>query len=107
MSVSGALAGHGRDQRSARNRHRYYDGFSDNYGFTGIAVALLGRNHPVGVILAALLFAALQHGGIYVDGFSEHVDKDIVQVLQGVIILFVAAESFFKWALGRRLPWNV
>ena len=36
------------------NRHRYYDGFSDNYGFTGIAVALLGRNHPVGVILAAL-----------------------------------------------------
>ncbi|HZM98317.1 MAG TPA: hypothetical protein VFB70_02935, partial [Pyrinomonadaceae bacterium] len=53
-------------------------------------------------ILAALLFAALQHGGIYVDGFSEHVTKDIVQVLQGIIILFIAAEAFFKWLLGGR-----
>ena len=106
MAVSGALAGMVAINEVLGNRHRYYDGFSDNYGFTGIAVALLGRNHPVGVILAALLFAALQHGGIYVDGFSEHVTKDIVQVLQGVIILFVAAEGFFKWALGRRLPWN-
>jgi len=44
----------------------------------------------------------LQHGGIYVDGFSEHVTKDIVQVLQGVIILFVATESFFKWFLSRK-----
>lgn len=107
MAVSGALAGMVAINEVLGNRHRYYDGFSDNYGFTGIAVALLGRNHPVGVILAALLFAALQHGGIYVDGFSEHVTKDIVQVLQGVIILFVAAEGFFRWALGRRLPWNV
>ena len=55
----------------------------------------------VGVILAALLFAVLQHGGIYVDGFSEHVTKDIVQVLQGIIILFVAAESFFKYMSGK------
>src|SRR5678810_1219488 len=102
MSVSGALAGMVAINEVLGNRHRYYDGFSDNYGFTGIAVALLGRNHPVGVILAALLFAALQHGGIYVDGFSEHVTKDIVQVLQGIIILFVAAEAFFKWLLQRR-----
>jgi len=102
MAVSGALAGMVGINEVLGNRHRYYDGFSDNYGFTGIAVALLGRNHPVGVILAALLFAALQHGGIYVDGFSEHVTKDIVQVLQGIIILFVAAEAFFKWLLQRR-----
>jgi ABC-type uncharacterized transport system permease subunit len=54
------------------------------------------------VILAALLFAALQHGGIYVDGFSQNVTKDIVQVLQGIIILFVAAEVFFKWILRRK-----
>ena len=102
MAVSGALAGMVGINEVLGNRHRYYDGFSDNYGFTGIAVALLGRNHPVGVILAALLFAALQHGGIYVDGFSEHVTKDIVQVLQGIIILFVAGEAFFKWLLQRR-----
>ena len=102
MAVSGALAGMVGINEVLGYRYRYYDGFSDNYGFTGIAVALLGRNHPVGVILAALLFAALQHGGIYVDGFSEHVTKDIVQVLQGIIILFIAAEAFFKWLLGRR-----
>ena len=102
MAVSGALAGMVGINEVMGYRYRYYDGFSDNYGFTGIAVALLGRNHPVGVILAALLFAALQHGGIYVDGFSEHVTKDIVQVLQGIIILFIAAEAFFRWLLGGR-----
>jgi simple sugar transport system permease protein len=101
MVVSGALAGMVGINDVMGYRYRYYDGFSDNYGFTGIAVALLGRNHPVGVILAALLFAVLQHGGIYVDGFSEHVTKDIVQVLQGIIILFVAAEGFFKYVSGR------
>ena len=101
MAVSGALAGMVGINDVLGYHYRYYDGFSDNYGFTGIAVALLGRNHPVGVILSALLFAVLQHGGIYVDGFSEHVTKDIVQVLQGIIILFVAAESFFSGSLNR------
>ena len=54
-----------------------------------------------------LLFAILQRGGIPVDAFTEHVTKDIVQVLQGTIILFVAAEAFFrgpfaKWGLLKR-----
>jgi ABC-type uncharacterized transport system permease subunit len=96
MIVSGGLAGMVGINEVMGYRYRYYDGFSDNYGFTGIAVALLGRNHPVGVILAALLFGVLQRGGIHVDGFTEHVTKDIVQVLQGIIILFVAAEAFFR-----------
>ena len=59
-------------------RYRYYDGFSAGYGFTGIAVALLGRNHPVGVVLASLLFGALLRGGLFVDIFTEHVSKDLV-----------------------------
>ncbi len=96
MTISGALAGMVGINEVLGYRYRYYDGFSDNYGFTGIAVALLGRNHPVGVILSALLFAILQRGGIPVDAFTEHVTKDIVQVLQGTIILFVAAEAFFR-----------
>lgn len=107
MTISGALAGMVGINEVLGYRHRYYDGFSDNYGFTGIAVALLGRNHPVGVVLAALLFAVLQRGGIPVDAFTESVTKDIVQVLQGTIILFVAAEAFFrgpfaKWGLLKR-----
>ncbi|CAN5472174.1 ABC transporter permease [soil metagenome] len=96
MTISGALAGMVGVNEVLGYRYRYYDGFSDNYGFTGIAVALLGRNHPVGVIISALLFAILQRGGIPVDAFTEHVTKDIVQVLQGTIILFVAAEAFFR-----------
>lgn len=96
MTISGALAGMVGINEVLGYRYRYYDGFSDNYGFTGIAVALLGRNHPVGVIISALLFAILQRGGIPVDAFTEHVTKDIVQVLQGTIILFVAAEAFFR-----------
>jgi len=96
MTISGSLAGMVGINEVLGYRYRYYDGFSDNYGFTGIAVALLGRNHPVGVIISALLFAMLQRGGIPVDAFTEHVTKDIVQVLQGTIILFVAAEAFFR-----------
>jgi len=95
MTISGSLAGMVGINEVLGYRHRYYDGFSDNYGFTGIAVALLGRNHPVGVLISAFLFAILQRGGIPVDAFTEHVTKDIVQVLQATIILFVAAEAFF------------
>lgn len=101
MTISGSLAGMVGINEVLGYRYRYYDGFSDNYGFTGIAVALLGRNHPVGVILAALLFAVLQRGGIPVDAFTQHVTKDIVQVLQGTIILFVAAEAFFSGSFAK------
>jgi simple sugar transport system permease protein len=96
MAISGGLAGMVGINEVLGYRHRYYDGFSDNYGFTGIAVALLGRNHPVGVIFAALLFAVLTRGGIPVDAFTRHVTKDIVQILQATIILFVAAEALFR-----------
>jgi ABC-type uncharacterized transport system permease subunit len=96
MAVSGALAGMVGINEVLGYRYRYYDGFSDNYGFTGIAVALLGRNHPAGVLLAALLFAVLQRGGVPVDAFTQLVSKDIVQILQALVILFVAAEAMFR-----------
>ena len=107
MSVSGGLAGMVGINEVLGYHHRYYDGFSEHYGFTGIAVALLGRNHPVGVLFAAILFAALQRGGIFDDAFTKHVTKDIVQILQAIIILFVSAEAIFrgpisKWRLMKR-----
>ena len=101
MAISGALAGMVGINEVLGYRHRYYDGFSDNYGFTGIAVALLGRNHPAGVVLAALLFAVLSRGGIPVDAFTRNVTKDIVQILQATIILFIAAEAMFRGPLTR------
>lgn len=93
MAISGGLAGMVAISEVLGYRYRYYDGFSVGYGFTGIAVALLGRNHPAGVLLSALLFGALIRGGLFVDIFTERVSKDLVLVLQAMIILFVAAFS--------------
>jgi ABC-type uncharacterized transport system permease subunit len=101
MSVSGGLAGMVAVNEVLGYHYRYYDAFSDNYGFAGIAVALIGRNHPVGVLLAALLFAVLIRGGIFVDAFSVHVTKDIVLVLQGIAILLVAAGASYRGSFGK------
>lgn len=103
MAVSGGLAGMVAIFEVLGDRHRYYNEFSDNYGYTGIAVALLGRNHPVGVIFAALLFGILDRGAIFVDAFTEHVSKDIVLVIKGLVVLFVAAEAFFRFLYNRRM----
>ena len=101
MAISGGLAGMVGINEVLGYRYRYYDGFSDNYGFVGIAVALLGRNHPVGVFLAAILFAILLRGGIFVDAYTVHVSKDIVAMLQGIVIVFVAAEAMFRGPLKK------
>jgi simple sugar transport system permease protein len=96
MTISGALAGMVGIGEVLGYRHLYYDAFSPEWGFLGIAVALLGRNHPLGVFLAAIFFAILQRGGIFVDAFTEYVSKDLVEVLQAVVILFVASLQRFS-----------
>ncbi|MGE0883552.1 MAG: ABC transporter permease [Blastocatellales bacterium] len=104
MALSGALAGMVGIGEVLGYRYRYYHDFSPGYGFTGIAVALLGRNHPVGIVLAAILFGALIRGGLFVDIFTDNVSKDLVQVLQAIIILFVAMEMLFRDTLSRFIP---
>jgi len=96
MTISGALAGMVAIGEVMGDRYRYYHDFSGEVGFLGIAVALLGRNHPLGVFLAAIFFAILRRGGIFVDAFTEHVSKDLVEVLQAVVILFVASLQRFS-----------
>jgi ABC-type uncharacterized transport system permease subunit len=91
MAISGGLAGMVAISEVMGVRHNYYDGFSGEWGFLGIAVALLGRNHPFGVILAAMFFGMLSRGGIEVDAQTPYVTKEIVEVLQAVVILFVAS----------------
>jgi simple sugar transport system permease protein len=72
-------------------------------GFTGIAIALLGRNTALGCIFAALLFAALDSGARNLTGdFSADLANDFATVVQGVVILLVGGEQIVRWLLGRR-----
>jgi simple sugar transport system permease protein len=87
MAVSGALAGLGGVNFVLGYKGYYEDGFAGGAGFLGIAVALVGRNDPVGVVLAALFFATLSQGGLAINAV---VPKQMVEVLQGVVILAVA-----------------
>jgi ABC-type uncharacterized transport system permease subunit len=95
MTISGALAGMVAIGEVMGFRHNYYDGFSAEWGFLGIAVALLGRNHPFGVFVAAIFFGVLQRGEIFVDAFTRYVSKDLGFVLQAIIILFVACLQMY------------
>jgi len=87
MVLSGAVAGLGGINYVLGYKHYYEEGFAGGSGFLGIAVALVGRNHPLGVVLAALFFATLSQGGLAIHAF---VPKQMVEVLQGVVILAVA-----------------
>jgi len=87
LAASGALAGLGGLNYVLGYKQYYEEGFATGSGFLGIAVALVGRNHPLGVVLAALLFATLSQGGLAVNAL---VPKQMVDVLQAVVILAVA-----------------
>ncbi len=103
MTISGALAGMVAINEVLGYRHNYYDGFSAELGFLGIAVALLGRNHPLGIFIAALFFAVLKRGGIFVDIETRYVSKDLVEVLQALMILFVASSGILRRKLGGKI----
>jgi ABC-type uncharacterized transport system permease subunit len=87
LAMSGAIAGVGGLNYVLGYKHYYEEGFATGAGFLGIAVALVGRSHPVGICLAALLFATLSQGGLAVNAL---VPKQMVDVLQAVVILAVA-----------------
>jgi simple sugar transport system permease protein len=88
MIASGAIAGVGGLNYVIGYKHYYEEGFAGGAGFLGIAVAIVGRNHPAGVVLAALLFATISQGGLAVNAI---VPKEFVDVLQAVVIIAVAA----------------
>ena len=106
MALSGALAGLVGINELAGVQHRLLLDFVVGAGFTGIAVSLIGRNHPLGIVLAALLFGALFQGGaelaFEIPGFS----RDMVTTLQGFIVLFAGAMAQLAApTLARLLGW--
>ncbi len=100
MALSGALASFAGANSVLGHKHFFELGFSGGVGFLGIAVALLGRNHPLGVAAAALFFGALSYGGLVI---NPYVPKELVDILQAVVILATIAAQQGVERLARRL----
>ncbi|AJE48560.1 ABC transporter permease [Celeribacter indicus] len=90
MLISGALAGLMAINNVMGEAERLIDNAVEGAGFIGIAVALMGRNHPVGIVLAALLFGFLYQGGAEL-AFWESIPRELVVVIQALVILFTGA----------------
>lgn len=102
MVLSGALAGFVAINDVMGVQHRLLVNFTGGVGFVGIAVALMGRNHPVGIFLAALLFGALYQGGTDLSFEKPNITREMVVVIQGLIILFCGAlENLFRRPIER------
>jgi general nucleoside transport system permease protein len=107
MVLSGALAGCLGVNELMGSDHRVLLDFPGGAGFVGIAVALMGRNTPLGILIASLLFGALYQGGSQLSFDMPHVNRDMVILIQGLVILFCGAlENVFRaplaLLLGRR-----
>lgn len=102
LSIAGGLAGLVGVGEVLGNAAKFRMGFSPEFGFIGIAVALLGRNHPAGVVAAAFLFGALHKGTADLDLETEHVTREVSLVLQALIILCVSADGLWGWLHTRR-----
>ncbi len=102
FALAGGLAGLVGVAEVLGNVGRFRVGFSPEYGFLGIAVALLGRNRPGGILAAALLFGALHKGATSLDMETEHVTRELSLVFQALIILSVSADGLWSWLHRRR-----
>jgi simple sugar transport system permease protein len=104
MVISGALAGCLGVNELLGSQHRILLDFPGGAGFVGIAVALMGRNHPAGILAASLLFGALYQGGSQLSFDMPHVNRDMVVLIQGLVILFCGAlENVFRSPLAKVL----
>ncbi len=95
MSVSGALAGLAGVTEVMGKSGRFTDGFSNGFGFTGIAVAVLANNNPIAIIFSAILFGALEAGAMKMS-YTAGVSSSMVLVIQGMVILFVATPNLLR-----------
>jgi len=94
MAISGALAGMVGMNEVAGVSGKLVLEFVGGAGFTGIAVALMGRNHPLGIVLSSLLFGALFQGGAEVAFDVPGFSRDMVVMLQGFVVLFSGAMTY-------------
>ncbi len=101
MVLSGLLAGFGGAIETQGVVGRFQPGFNAGLGFDGITIALLGKTHPFGVVPAAILVGVMKAGASQMQ-FSAGVAKEITDVIQALILFFVAADMIVRWILRMR-----
>lgn len=94
LMMSGALAGMMGLNELLGEQMRLIGNFTLGYGFVGIAVAFMGRNHPMGIVLAAILFGVLYQGGAELAFEMPTITRDLIVVIQGLVILFAGAMGY-------------
>lgn len=103
MAASGALAGFAGAIQILAVNHSMAAGLSSGYGYDSIALALIGNNHPLGVVLSSILFGVLRNGATKMM-VSTRIPIDIVDVIQAIILMFVAAPAIIRSIYHLRKP---
>lgn len=96
MMLSGALAGFIALNEVQGSSHQLQVEFVSGYGFAGIAIALMGRNHPLGILIASLLFGTLYQGGAELAFNIDSIGNDVIILIQALVVLFCGA---LQWML--------
>jgi len=102
MFISGLLGGLAGAGQVLGVHYRFVSGFSRGLGFDGIVVALLGRNSPLGALLAALFLGALRNGSSTMEMFTQ-IPRDLIDIVIALVIFFVAVEISFGWLKRRTI----
>jgi len=101
MLISGAICGLAGGIELLGIHHKLIYGFSSGFGFTGILIALLGRLHPFGVVIAAIFFGALRNGSVAMQIYSD-VSSELVNLIMGLMIIaLLFSEALFKYRIRR------
>ena len=94
VMISGAIAGLAGAERILGVNHRYIADFSNGVGYTGIAVSLLAMHNPIGCVVAAIFFGALENGAIQMEVMTN-ISRDLVSSLEAIMIIFMAGSYSF------------
>ncbi len=102
LLISAMIAGLGGAEQTMGVAGRFYYGFSNEYGFTGISIALLASNNPIGVLIFSIFFGALSYGGQQMQ-VNTNISSNLIGVLQAVMIMMISADFMIKGIKKRKL----
>jgi hypothetical protein len=105
LALSGGLAGLAGSEEVLGTYGWFIDHWSSGTGFDGITVAVLGRNHPIGCLLAAIFFGGLRAGSLGMNAIA-HVPPEMIGVIQGLVVIFVAAPRLIDWLAGKSVKYG-